>query len=660
MKIRTVLLGAIVPGILVPLAHAASIDKATLTEVVNSVNIIEPASKKTSAAKVQQLFIAPNVLRTGPDSRAEMISPDQTVTRVGQSTLFSFEPNSREIELQRGSILFQSPSGKGGGNIRTSAASAAVLGTTLIVTTTKNGGFKVLLLEGKGRVKAADGTVRLLKGGQMVYALPGGKLSSAFEFRLSQQVSASRLVGGFRRNLPSVAKIEAAINKQEKEIAQGKAVATNLMASGSPNFAIRVDIARDTLVSAAVVEEAPADPLTTAVSTDAIVDAPLLDNTRLFAAGSNGGAVSSQEFGNDSLTRTRATNPAFFVGNNILFDTPTVDLTSFVANDLFQFLAINNIDFTGSTDFGIFPDREVQLLAGRTFTAAPGTVLSGDGGQIGLIALGSTFPLDGTVPESLDEIALDVPFELADFGVTNAGGGIALIGGDMKFTGIQLDADTNIRMVAGRDLAVEGAQPGAILQALESPFDNGALVPPTNFSTFNAKEKILVQARQDLRVERTAFNSPNTVIDAGRRLRLTAVQINDGNGERVFNPDEPVIVPASADAKPSAYVFAKNLADLRAVNFFANDVLVQSNTIRLENVSFRRGSFVILESQIGVLANNPNTGRPVEAGKVNFVRGVDYGGAPAQQNIQQNGPTSGSPSGQPGIYVRPFSGRPKN
>ena len=82
MKIRTVLLGAIAPGLLLPFVNAASIDQATLTEVVNNVNIIEPASKKTRAAKVQQLFVAPNVMRTGPDSRAEMISPDQTV-RLG-------------------------------------------------------------------------------------------------------------------------------------------------------------------------------------------------------------------------------------------------------------------------------------------------------------------------------------------------------------------------------------------------------------------------------------------------------------------------------------------------------------------------------------------------------------------------------------------------
>src|SRR5688572_15034873 len=123
MNTRTLLLGAIANLVALPLVQAANIDRATLTEVVDSVSIIEPSTKRTSAARTQQLFTAPNVLRTGPDSRAEMVAPDQTVTRVGQSTLFSFEPNSREIQLQRGSILFQSPSGKGGGNIRTPAAS---------------------------------------------------------------------------------------------------------------------------------------------------------------------------------------------------------------------------------------------------------------------------------------------------------------------------------------------------------------------------------------------------------------------------------------------------------------------------------------------------------------------------------------------------------
>jgi hypothetical protein len=143
---------------------------------------------------------------------------------------------------------------------------------------------------------------------------------------------------------------------------------------------------------------------------------------------------------------------------------------------------------------------------------------------------------------------------------------------------------------------------------------------------------------------------------------MQAVQINDGSLPRPGGSEPPpVFVEANAtNSKPSAYLFAKNLADLRAVNFLANDVLIQSNTIRLENVNFRRGSIVVLESQIGVLADRPNTGSPVQAGKVNFVRGVNYGGTDALQSIRQNGPTSGTPDTQPGIFVRPFTGRPKN
>ena len=116
MKSRNILFGAIL-GLVPMLTTAATIDRAVFTEVVNSVRVIEPATKKTGAAKVQAEFNAPSILRTGPDSRAEMISSDQTVTRVGQNTVFSFEPNSREVDLEKGSVLFQSPSGKGGGTI---------------------------------------------------------------------------------------------------------------------------------------------------------------------------------------------------------------------------------------------------------------------------------------------------------------------------------------------------------------------------------------------------------------------------------------------------------------------------------------------------------------------------------------------------------------
>ena len=167
-------------------ANAANIERSTITEVVKDASVLQPATKGRKAARVSDVFGVPEVLRTGADSRVEMIAEDQTVTRVGANTIFSFEPQKREINLQKGSVLFNSPTGKGGGTIRTAAATAAVQGTTLIVVTTQNGGFKTLLMEGRGRVKS-KGQTRSLGAGQMVYVLPGGDLSGVLTFHLAEQ-----------------------------------------------------------------------------------------------------------------------------------------------------------------------------------------------------------------------------------------------------------------------------------------------------------------------------------------------------------------------------------------------------------------------------------------------------------------------------------------
>jgi len=62
-----------------------------------------------------------------------LVAQDETVTRVGANTIFSFDPANRTIDLKQGSLLFHSPHGKGGGTIHTGSATASVLGTTLIV-----------------------------------------------------------------------------------------------------------------------------------------------------------------------------------------------------------------------------------------------------------------------------------------------------------------------------------------------------------------------------------------------------------------------------------------------------------------------------------------------------------------------------------------------
>lgn len=652
MKARTILFGAIV-GLAPVFSTAATIDRAVFTEVVNSVRVIEPATKKTGTAKVQAEFNAPSILRTGPDSRAEMISSDQTVTRVGQNTVFSFEPNSREVDLEKGSVLFQSPSGKGGGTIKTPSASAAVLGTTLIATTTKNGGFKVLLVEGKGRVTAADGSVRTLTSGQLVYALPGGKLSNVFEFRLSQQVGAAKLVSGFKKPLPSAAKIAAAIARQEKDIVSGKAIATNFLASSSPNYAYLVNVEHNANVKQNGETTVAATRFQSAATSDAIIFTPDLELERLFAPAELevSGDAAPFSFSQGALGQTkdfaRSTNGEVFVGNNIVFATPAVNLSPYEGHDVFQFLAVNDVLFDQSVNFGEF-SGEVQFLAGGTMQAAPGVSISANAKRLSFLAVGSATGLGASLPASLSDFQTEVPLALGDFSAANEGGGLDLIGGDVRLKHTAFFANTNLRVLAARDFASQGA-PGAVLNAPSTDFPGVAPSLDGRMSVFGGGG-VAVTATRDFLASRTAFVSPNIRLSAGSKLALNVVQIDDRTA--------PLSSSSGQSSGPSpalgVRLFSQDLLSLNRVAFYANGVLMQSNTIFLQSVSFRDNSRIVLESRIGRLVLIP-AGAPPQPGYVNIVRNtVKYGGvavAPGSGAVIQNGPGP-TPSG-PGIVVRP-------
>jgi hypothetical protein len=135
-----------------------------------------------------------------------------------------------EINLERGSVLFHSPTGHGGGVIKSGGAAATVSGTTLIVATTpvKNpadkNGFKVILLEGHGRVTLGNGRHCSLRAGEMVFVLPGhNKFGPVLTINLSKLIAGSALVNGFSHQLVSLPLIETAIHHQERWLRNGRA-----------------------------------------------------------------------------------------------------------------------------------------------------------------------------------------------------------------------------------------------------------------------------------------------------------------------------------------------------------------------------------------------------------------------------------------------------
>ncbi len=212
---------------------AIDLKESKFTQVVNDVQIISTTDNSKHSAAVDGLFKMPDVLRTGPGSRAELVAADNTITRVGANTIFSFDAANRSIHLDQGSLLFNSPKGKGGGNIHTAAATAAVLGTTIIVVSTPEGGFKVLTLEGTAEVQFLKGLKRRIQAGQLIFVLPGGLPGPILAFRLDQQVANSRLVTGFSKPLASLSKVNAQISQQAKQIASGRATDTGFLLGNS-------------------------------------------------------------------------------------------------------------------------------------------------------------------------------------------------------------------------------------------------------------------------------------------------------------------------------------------------------------------------------------------------------------------------------------------
>jgi hypothetical protein len=200
---------------------AAELRESTLVQVVNEVKVAPPQTPEKEA-KVNDAVHAPDKIRTGAKSRAELQAPDKTLTRIGANTIFSFEQNGRTLNLEKGSVLFHSPAGRGGGTIKSAGASAAVLGTTLIVAATQDGGFKCILLEGKGTITLPNGKTQRLGAGDMVYVPAGAQdFGAVVKIDLGKLVEGSQLVNGFDNPLPTISDIRNEIAKQHIAIISG-------------------------------------------------------------------------------------------------------------------------------------------------------------------------------------------------------------------------------------------------------------------------------------------------------------------------------------------------------------------------------------------------------------------------------------------------------
>ena len=223
---------ALSSGIFVQQSCAGPLTSAEVTKIINRVVFIEPANGERPAA-LRDVIKDDLGLQTGVRSRSELLFQDNTLTRLGAETYFSFKTGTRDLTLERGSMLLQVPKGLGGAKIHTAAITAAITGTTIMMEYSPGKYLKVLVLEGSLRLSRNGpfGDSQVVRPGKMVIMRPDAKtIPEPVDVDLAEIVKTSSLVNfPGSKTLPSMPLIKVAINNQAKELTKGTLVPTNLL-----------------------------------------------------------------------------------------------------------------------------------------------------------------------------------------------------------------------------------------------------------------------------------------------------------------------------------------------------------------------------------------------------------------------------------------------
>src|SRR5437660_4938423 len=213
--------------------NAAELKEARVTQIVRDAKLL-PNAAPARPALVNDQVRDGTAVRTGIESRTELIFPDATLARLGANSIFSFNEGTRNLELTDGAMLLRVPKNAGGAKINTAAVTAAITGTTVMLEFHKNSYIKFIVLEGTGRVflPGRVGESVLIHAGQMLIAKPNTRnLPNPVDVDIRTIRKTSRLIKGFGKmgseNL--IAKTET---EQDKERAEGELYETNLAIYG--------------------------------------------------------------------------------------------------------------------------------------------------------------------------------------------------------------------------------------------------------------------------------------------------------------------------------------------------------------------------------------------------------------------------------------------
>src|SRR5216110_2087751 len=209
---------------------AAELEEAQVTQVIQDVKVV-PSNAAARPAAVNETVSQGSAVQTGVQSRSELTFKDQTITRLGENTIFTVGQGARTVELGSGQFLLYVPKKAGGAKVKMGSVTAAITGTTVIGHVYDSGIVDFTVLEGSA-------CIHLDKWGQSMYVAAGQRvtydpmlqrLDNPVDVDIQEQLS-SPLVADFHR-LPSYGLIEEEIAIQHGRA--NDALARAVAASGA-------------------------------------------------------------------------------------------------------------------------------------------------------------------------------------------------------------------------------------------------------------------------------------------------------------------------------------------------------------------------------------------------------------------------------------------
>lgn len=228
-RTRLVVLGLIGLGLSLPV-HARPLNAAKVSRVINDVRLL-PDKAPARKAQLNDLVQGQTSLRTGRRSRAEVIFPDTTTTRIGARSVFRYTPGSRTMTVPSGTVLVRTPRGSGTTQIRTMTVNAGISGGgfhTFLLDHDPNRMTKVIAVEGNLTLQRPGGRPFNLPEGHMVVIRPNRPgIPDPLPIHLDRLVRTSPLLSQ-KMFYPFPGQgIRNAIVRQEKEIRKGKLIRTS-------------------------------------------------------------------------------------------------------------------------------------------------------------------------------------------------------------------------------------------------------------------------------------------------------------------------------------------------------------------------------------------------------------------------------------------------